>query len=70
MATTPRPADPIAPGIDVTRGEGEFAITHEGACTATGVLARRTRIALVRSDAERATAAVTAILEETTAPSS
>lgn len=66
VATTPRPADPIAPGIDVTRAEIEFAITHEGANTVSDILARRTRIALVPSDAETATAAVTAILAETT----
>lgn len=64
VATTARPADQIAPGIDVTRAEVEFAITHEGACTVDDILARRTRIALIPSDAERATAAVTGILAE------
>ena len=61
VAQVPDAAAPIAPGIDVTRAEIEFAITHEGACTVDDILARRTRIALVRKDADLARDAVTVI---------
>jgi glycerol-3-phosphate dehydrogenase len=63
VATTDRPAAPIAPGIDVTRAEIEFAITHEGACTVSDVVDRRTRIGLVRGDADRSAGAVAEILD-------
>ena len=52
----------IAAGIDVTRAEVEFAVTHEGALDVDDVLHRRTRIGLVAADAERARAAVEEIL--------
>lgn len=52
-----RPAEPVAEGIDVTRAEFEFAITHEGALDADDILDRRTRIGLVAGDRERAVAA-------------
>ena len=52
-----RPTKPVAEGIDVTRAEFEFAITHEGALDAEDILDRRTRIGLVASDRERAVAA-------------
>nr|WP_197506545.1 glycerol-3-phosphate dehydrogenase/oxidase [Mycobacterium sp. E3339] len=55
-ATCKRPTDPIAEGIDVTRAEFEYAITHEGALDASDLLDRRTRIGLVESDRERALA--------------
>lgn len=53
-ATVDRPLEPVAPGIDVTRAEIEFAVTHEGAVDVDDVLHRRTRIGLVRRDADLA----------------
>ena len=53
-ATCDRPTAPVADGIDVTRAEFEYAITHEGALDVDDILDRRTRIGLVRSDRERA----------------
>ncbi|EOM76735.1 glycerol-3-phosphate dehydrogenase/oxidase [Rhodococcus rhodnii] len=50
VATCDRPLDPVAPGIDVTRAEFEFAVTHEGALDAADILDRRTRIGLVEDD--------------------
>jgi glycerol-3-phosphate dehydrogenase len=49
-----RPAEPVAEGIDVTRAEFEFAVTHEGAIDVCDILDRRTRIGLVAADRERA----------------
>jgi glycerol-3-phosphate dehydrogenase len=49
-----RPAEPVAEGIDVTRAEFEFAVTHEGALDVSDILDRRTRIGLVTADRERA----------------
>jgi glycerol-3-phosphate dehydrogenase len=48
-----RPVDPVAEGIDVTRAEFEYAITHEGALTADDIVDRRTRVGLVTADRER-----------------
>jgi len=53
-ATCERPTDPVAEGIDVTRAEFEYAITHEGALDVDDILDRRTRIGLVPADRERA----------------
>ncbi|MEU9073298.1 glycerol-3-phosphate dehydrogenase/oxidase [Kitasatospora sp. NPDC048538] len=53
---------PIAEGVDVTRAEVAYAVTHEGALDAADVLDRRTRIGLVAADAERARPAVEEIL--------
>lgn len=53
-ATVAEPLAPIAEGIDVTRAEIEYAVTHEGALDVADVLDRRTRIGLVASDADRA----------------
>ena len=64
QAQVERPGDRIADGIDVTRAEVEFAVTHEGALTADDVLHRRTRIGLVDTDADRARSAVTEIVEQ------
>ncbi len=61
-ATVAAPLDPIAEGIDVTRAEIEYAVTHEGALDVADVLDRRTRIGLVRADADRARAAVDEIV--------
>ena len=57
-ATVTDPLDPIVDGLDVTRAEIEFAFTHEGALTVDDVLERRTRIALVPTDGQRARRAV------------
>lgn len=56
-ATCERPAESVAEGIDVTRAEFEYAVTHEGALDVGDVLDRRTRIGLVPEDRERAVAA-------------
>ncbi|WP_137144541.1 glycerol-3-phosphate dehydrogenase/oxidase [Mycolicibacterium sp. CR10] len=53
-AACDRPTDPVADGIDVTRAEFEYAVTHEGAMTAGDLLDRRTRIGLVAEDRARA----------------
>ncbi|HOB49957.1 MAG TPA: glycerol-3-phosphate dehydrogenase/oxidase [Mycobacterium sp.] len=57
-----RPSEPVAEGIDVTRAEFEFAVTHEGALDAGDILDRRTRIGLVAADRDRALAAAEEIL--------
>ncbi len=54
-ASCERPADPVADGIDVTRAEFEYAITHEGALDVDDILDRRTRIGLVKRDRDRVT---------------
>jgi len=54
QATCPRPTEPVADGIDVTRAEFEYAVTHEGALTVDDILDRRTRIGLVAEDRARA----------------
>lgn len=48
-----RPLDPVAEGIDVTRAEFEYAVTHECALTVGDIVDRRTRIGLVDADRER-----------------
>jgi glycerol-3-phosphate dehydrogenase len=53
-ASCERPTEPVADGIDVSRAEFEYAVTHEGAMTADDILDRRTRIGLVASDRARA----------------
>ena len=45
-----RPLDPVAPGLDVTRAEFSYAVTHEGALTVDDVLDRRSRVGLVPAD--------------------
>jgi glycerol-3-phosphate dehydrogenase len=52
-STCERPGDPVADGIDVTRAEFEYAVTHECALDADDILDRRTRIGLVPRDRER-----------------
>ncbi|MGE5695323.1 MAG: glycerol-3-phosphate dehydrogenase/oxidase [Candidatus Sericytochromatia bacterium] len=54
-ATCDRPRDPVADGIDVTRAEFEYAVTHEGALGVDDILDRRTRIGLVNVDRQRVT---------------
>lgn len=61
-ATGPERLRAIADGVDVTRAEIEYAVSHEGALDVADVLERRTRIALVAEDADRARAAVTEIV--------
>lgn len=48
-----RPTEPVADGIDVTRAEFEYAVTHEGAMSVDDILDRRTRIGLVQADRDR-----------------
>ncbi|ABK65964.1 glycerol-3-phosphate dehydrogenase/oxidase [Mycobacterium avium] len=55
-----RPSEPVVDGIDVTRAEFEYAITHEGALEVSDIVDRRTRIGLVPRDRER----VVAVAEE------
>lgn len=62
QATVERPLDAIADGLDITRAEIEFAVTHEGAADVDDVLQRRTRIGLVPDDADRARDAVERIV--------
>lgn len=52
-ATCTRPTEPVADGIDVTRAEFEYAVTHECALAVDDILDRRTRIGLVPRDRER-----------------
>jgi glycerol-3-phosphate dehydrogenase len=52
-ASCDRPNEPVAVGIDVTRAEFEYAVTHEGALTVDDIVDRRTRIGLVDTDRER-----------------
>ena len=44
------PTEPVAEGIDVTRAEFEYAVTHECALDVGDILDRRTRIGLVSRD--------------------
>ncbi|OBE96370.1 glycerol-3-phosphate dehydrogenase/oxidase [Mycobacterium sp. 852002-10029_SCH5224772] len=53
-AACDRPTEPAVEGIDVTRAEFEYAITHEGALDVSDILDRRTRIGLVPRDRDRA----------------
>jgi glycerol-3-phosphate dehydrogenase len=48
-----RPTEPVADGIDVTRAEFEYAVTHEGALSVDDIVDRRTRIGLVDTDRSR-----------------
>jgi glycerol-3-phosphate dehydrogenase len=52
-ATCDRPIERVADGIDVTRAEFEYAVTHEGALTVDDILDRRTRIGLVAADRDQ-----------------
>ncbi|OBC00297.1 glycerol-3-phosphate dehydrogenase/oxidase [Mycobacterium sp. 852002-40037_SCH5390672] len=59
-AACERPTQPVVEGIDVSRAEFEYAITHEGALDVSDIVDRRTRIGLVARDRER----VVAVAEE------
>ena len=61
-ATCDRPTEPVADGIDVTRAEFEYAVTHEGALDVDDILDRRTRIGLVARDRERVVPVATEFL--------
>ncbi len=52
-ASCDRPTEPVADGIDVTRAEFEYAVTHECALDVGDILDRRTRIGLAPRDRER-----------------
>lgn len=67
LARCTDPAAPIAPGLDVTRAEIEFAVRAEGALDVDDVLDRRTRIGLVAADRERAHEAVAELVAESLA---
>ena len=45
-----RPLEPVADGIDVTRAEFSYAVTHEGALSLDDILDRRSRVGLVPAD--------------------
>ncbi|MFI8589958.1 glycerol-3-phosphate dehydrogenase/oxidase [Dietzia maris] len=45
-----RPLGAVAEGLDVTRAEFSYAVTHEGALTVDDVLDRRSRVGLVATD--------------------
>ena len=59
-ASCERPTEPVVEGIDVTRAEFEYAVTHECALEVGDILDRRTRIGLVARDRAR----VVAVAEE------
>lgn len=61
--TIERPLEQVA-GMDITRAEIAYAVTHEGAMTVSDVLDRRTRIGLVESDREKALPIVEEIVNE------
>lgn len=58
-----RPLDPVAEGLDVTRAEFSWAVTHEGALTVDDVLDRRSRLGLVAADRAAAEPAAREALE-------
>jgi glycerol-3-phosphate dehydrogenase len=55
-ATCDRPTEPVADGVDVSRAEFEYAVTHECALDIDDIVDRRTRIGLVTRDRERVVA--------------
>ncbi|HKH50398.1 MAG TPA: glycerol-3-phosphate dehydrogenase/oxidase [Mycobacterium sp.] len=61
-ASCERPTEQVADGIDVTRAEFEYAVTHEGAMTVDDIVDRRTRIGLVEADRERVVASAEELL--------
>lgn len=63
-ASCARPTDAIVDGLDITRAEIDFAVSHEGALDAGDVLDRRTRIGLVRDDRGRAEDTVSSLVDE------
>lgn len=63
LSADPSRLEPIAPGIDITRAEVEFAVSHEGALDVDDVLDRRTRIGLVPAQRKLAEDGVSAVFE-------
>ncbi|MFD6856885.1 glycerol-3-phosphate dehydrogenase/oxidase [Rhodococcus sp. NPDC060090] len=63
LTTDPARLERFAPGIDVTRAEVEFAVSHEGALDVGDVLDRRTRIGLVPAQRKLAEDRVSAAFE-------
>jgi glycerol-3-phosphate dehydrogenase len=61
-ASCERPTEQVADGIDVTRAEFDYAVTHEGAMTVDDIVDRRTRIGLVEADRERVVASAEELL--------
>jgi glycerol-3-phosphate dehydrogenase len=55
-ANCEQPTQPVAEGIDVTRAEFQYAVSHEGALDADDIVDRRTRIGLVQTDRDRVVA--------------
>ncbi|MDO5029785.1 MAG: glycerol-3-phosphate dehydrogenase/oxidase [Corynebacterium sp.] len=49
-----RPLDPVAEGLDVTRAEFAWHVTHEGALSVDDILDRRTRLGMVEADRKAA----------------
>ncbi|MGC0363670.1 glycerol-3-phosphate dehydrogenase [Rhodococcus sp. 27YEA15] len=49
-------------GVEISRAELEFAVTHEGALTVEDILDRRTRVGLVEADRERVVEAAEQVL--------
>ncbi|MBV7295755.1 glycerol-3-phosphate dehydrogenase/oxidase [Corynebacterium sp. TAE3-ERU12] len=58
-----RPLERVAEGIDVTRAEFAWAVTHEGAMTVADILDRRTRIGLIDEDRAKCVAAAEEALQ-------
>jgi glycerol-3-phosphate dehydrogenase len=59
---------PIAPGMDITAGEVQWAVQQEGALDADDVLHRRTRIGLVPTTLTAARTTVTALVATFASP--
>jgi glycerol-3-phosphate dehydrogenase len=60
-------AAPVAPGSDITAAEVVWAVRNEGALDVADVLERRTRLALIPSDAEAAAARVAELVDKSLA---
>ncbi|SEF36762.1 glycerol-3-phosphate dehydrogenase [Amycolatopsis pretoriensis] len=60
-------AEPVAPGSDITAAEVVWAVRNEGALDVADVLERRTRLALIPSDAEAARARVAELVDKSLA---
>jgi glycerol-3-phosphate dehydrogenase len=60
-------AAPVAPGTEITAAEVVWAVRNEGALDVADVLERRTRLALIPSDAEAARARVAELVDKSLA---
>ncbi|WP_244373308.1 glycerol-3-phosphate dehydrogenase/oxidase [Rhodococcus sp. ZPP] len=63
VAADPAMLAPIADGLDVSRAELDFGVSHEGALDVDDLLDRRTRIGLVAADRARALGAAESAFE-------